>query len=67
VTMARKPLKADRPAAADGAIDMAEFGRQLAARREALGNPDLPRNSGARRTPSKRALLKAIEEAGGEW
>jgi hypothetical protein len=37
-------------------IDMAE-----------LGVPDLPRNSGKRRTPSKRALLAAIELSGGQW
>ncbi len=66
MTIARKTLNPD-PGAADQAIDMAEFGRALAARRHALGNPDLPRNSGARRTPSKRALLKAVEEAGGKW
>lgn len=48
-------------------IDMAEFGHALAARRADLGNPELPRNSGKRRTASKRALLKAIEEAGGRW
>jgi hypothetical protein len=29
--------------------------------------PEPPRNSGKRRTASKRALLKAIEEAGGIW
>jgi hypothetical protein len=27
----------------------------------------VPRNSGKNRTPSKRALLKAIEDAGGKW
>lgn len=48
-------------------IDMAELGARLASRRLALGNPDLPRNAGTRRTPSKRALLKAIEDAGGKW
>ena len=48
-------------------IDMAELGARLAKRRLALGNPDLPRNAGTRRTPSKRALLKAIEDAGGKW
>ena len=48
-------------------IDMAELGKALAARRAALGNPDLPRNSGANRTESKKALLKAIEDAGGKW
>ena len=48
-------------------IDMVEFGRTLARRRAELGEPEAPRNSGARRTPAKRALLKAIEEAGGKW
>jgi hypothetical protein len=45
---------------------MAEFGHDLLRRREAAGNPDLPCNSGKRRTPSKRALLKAIEDADGK-
>lgn len=37
-------------------------------RRQAAGaNPELPRNPGNRRTPSKQALLKAIKDAGGEW
>ena len=44
-----------------------DFAAALAERREALGNPELPRNTGIRRTKSKRALLKAIEDAGGEW
>jgi len=44
-----------------------DFAADIARRREAAGNPELPRNSGKRRTPSKRALLKAIEEAGGKW
>jgi hypothetical protein len=48
-------------------IDMEEFGRELIARRAAAGNPTVPRNSGTRRTPSKRALLAAIEKAGGRW
>jgi hypothetical protein len=48
-------------------VDMAEFGRDLARRRAELGNPELPRNSGQRRTASKRALLEAIEKAGGRW
>lgn len=47
--------------------DHAEYGRALARRRAELGEPEAPRNSGARRTPSKRALLKAIEDAGGRW
>jgi hypothetical protein len=48
-------------------INFEEFSAQLAKRREELGFPELPRNSGKRRTASKRALLKAIEEAGGRW
>jgi hypothetical protein len=48
-------------------IDMVELGARLAARRAETGIPELPRNAGNRRTPSKRALLKAIEEAGGKW
>jgi hypothetical protein len=46
---------------------MADLGARLAARRVALNLPELPRNEGQRRTPSKRALLKAIEDAGGKW
>jgi len=51
------------------AIDLEEFGRQLARRRAELGitDADLPRNSGTRRTASKKALLKAIKDAGGNW
>ena len=48
-------------------IDMAEMGARVAERRAALGVPELPRNSGKRRTPSKNALLQAIEDAGGKW
>lgn len=57
-------------------IRMNEFGRQIAARKAALGLPDdsahpelcrRARNAGNNRTPSKRALLKAIEELGGDW
>jgi hypothetical protein len=47
--------------------DMAEFGRDLVRRRAAAGYPEMPRNSGNRRTPSKQALLEAIEKAGGRW
>ena len=39
----------------------------LAAHKAELGNPELPRNADQNRTPSKRALLKAIEDAGGKW
>lgn len=56
-------------------IRMAELGARLAARRAELGlpydsaHPELAqgRNTGKRRTPSKRALLKAIEDTGGKW
>ena len=48
-------------------IDFADFGRKLADRRAELSEIETPRNSGKRRTASKRALLKAIEEDGGKW
>ena len=48
-------------------IDMAELGARLAKRKAELGLPELPRNAGRNRTASKRALLKAIEDAGGKW
>ncbi len=48
-------------------IDMAELGARLGRRKAELGLPDPPRNPGTNRTPSKRALLKAIEDAGGKW
>ena len=49
------------------AIPLEEFARELAQRREALGDVDMPRNSGLRRTDSKKALLAAIKAAGGRW
>lgn len=55
-------------------IDFPAFSRALSKRRAELGvvDPTDPklvrgRNAGKDRTPSKRALLKAIEEAGGKW
>ncbi|MCZ8326038.1 MAG: hypothetical protein O9283_12320 [Sphingomonadaceae bacterium] len=42
-------------------------GTGLAKRRAEMAQPYLPRNTGQRRTASKRALLKAIEQAGGKW
>jgi hypothetical protein len=48
-------------------IDFTEFSKELTRRRAELGEIEVPRNSGTRRTPSKRALLKAIEDAGGKW
>ncbi|RJF93946.1 hypothetical protein [Sphingomonas cavernae] len=49
------------------AISLEAFGRDLARRREALGEVEMPRNSGRRRTESKRALLAAIEATGKRW
>ena len=56
-------------------IRMADLAAQIAARRAELnlphhGHPEHVeglRNAGANRTESKRALLKAIKDAGGEW
>jgi hypothetical protein len=48
---------------------MAELSARIARRRAELGitDADPPRNSGKRRTASKKALLKAIKDAGGKW
>jgi hypothetical protein len=52
-------------------IDLVAFGRALAERRadyEARNGPvPIPRNSGKRRTPSKKALLEAIAATGKKW
>ncbi|WP_333606291.1 hypothetical protein [Novosphingobium sp.] len=49
-------------------IAFKSFAADLARRREALGDAAImPRNSGTRRTASKKALLKAIKDAGGNW
>jgi hypothetical protein len=48
-------------------IDMAIMGASIAQRKTALGITELPRNSGERRTKSKKALLKAIADVGGKW
>ncbi|MBB5686836.1 hypothetical protein [Sphingobium boeckii] len=48
-------------------ISHPDFAAKLAARRAALNHPELPRNTGKRRTASKKALLKAIEKSGGTW
>lgn len=48
-------------------VDHSAFAAALAERRAAIGSPDLPRNTGKRRTPSKKALLEAIEAVGGKW
>lgn len=62
--MASDKLKAEPERNWGEPIDMVEFGRKLAARRSELGDPPGTRNSGARRTPAKRALLAEIEKLG---
>ena len=54
----------DRPTRA---IKFADFAADIERRRAEAGYPELPRNSGTRRTASKRALLAAIEAVGGRW
>lgn len=49
------------------AVPLAEFVADIDRRRAETGIADLPRNAGKRRTASKRALLKAIDDAGGKW
>ncbi|MFA5964640.1 MAG: hypothetical protein WC804_11540 [Sphingomonas sp.] len=49
------------------AIPFAIFAADAERCRREAGVVDMPRNSGERRTPSKRALLAAIERAGGKW
>ena len=49
------------------AIPVAEFTARIERRRQETGITDLPRNSGARRTESKKGLLKAIADVAGKW
>jgi hypothetical protein len=49
-------------------MTLEDFGADVMRRRAAVGGTiAMPRNSGKRRTESKKALLKAIEEVGGKW
>jgi hypothetical protein len=48
-------------------VSFPDLAARIARRKIELGNPELPRNSGKQRTESKKALLKAIEAAGGKW
>jgi hypothetical protein len=49
-------------------MTLEEFGQDVMRRRAALGGDiNMPRNSGKRRTESKKVLLAAIEAAGGKW
>ena len=49
------------------AISLAALGEEIAERRLAVGPVNVPRNAGARRTPSKRSLLEEIAKVGGNW
>lgn len=49
------------------AITLEDLGARIARREAELGGVNVPRNAGTRRTHSKRALLKAIEDIGGKW
>ncbi len=60
--MAFKTLKPKREP-----VTLAELGARAMRRAGELGGVEVPRNSGMRRTASKRALLKAIEDTGGKW
>ena len=44
-----------------------DFSAALAERRRAMGEPVMPRNSGDRRTDSKRVLLRALDGLGADW
>jgi hypothetical protein len=48
-------------------IPLEALAADIERRRAETGIAELPRNSGERRTASKRALLTAIEAAGGQW
>ena len=48
-------------------ITLEALGVDIERRRAESGVTDLPRNSGERRTESKRALLTAIEATGAKW
>ena len=55
------------PATGRQRTSLAELDAWLTQRRAELDLPPIPRNTGTRRTASKRALLKAIEDSGGKW
>lgn len=40
---------------------------RLAARLKEVGEPEMPRNAGDRRSASKRALLEALDQLGADW
>ena len=60
--MAFKTLKTKREP-----VTLEALGQSIERQRKLVGEVAVPRNAGKTRTPSKRALLKAIEDAGGTW
>jgi len=60
-------MASTRSKADPSAIPLDAYGRDVERRRQAAGDVETPRNAGTRRTASKRALLKAIEDIGGTW
>ena len=65
--MASKTSDPDRETWAGTRTDFADFAARLARRRAALGDVDMPRNAGKRRTPSKRAMLAMLADKGADW
>lgn len=66
--MASPTSNADDPATWPGRVIRHDvFTATLNARRDALGQPEMPRNAGNRRTPAKRAMLKTLEDLGAKW
>lgn len=60
--MAFKTFKTKREA-----VTLKALAGRIAARKVMIGEIEIPRNSGKKRTASKRALLKAIQDSGGNW
>jgi hypothetical protein len=60
--MAFKTLKPKREP-----VTLEALTANVARRQSEGGEVEVPRNAGTQRTQSKRALLKAIKNAGGEW
>jgi hypothetical protein len=49
------------------AISLEDFAAEVERRRARTGITTVPRNSGTRRTDSKKALLEAIKTTGKKW
>lgn len=65
--MRRQAIMASTFSASKEAISFADLAADVARRQAQYGPVTPPRNAGNRRTESKKALLRAIEEAGGKW